>query len=85
MFLYSYFSACKLDDVVYIVGLYFCFVSRLVSVYLPALVAFVEDDIAFFGVRKRLYGAHYAAALTSPVSGVDVNVERAEALGAVVA
>ncbi len=80
-----YLSAGKLDDVVYIVGLYFCFVSRFVSVYLSAFVAFVEDDIAFFRVRKRFYGAHDAAALTSPVPGVDVNVERAEALGAVVA
>ena len=84
LFFRSYFSACKLDDKVYIVGLYFCLVSGFVSVYLAAFGAFMENDISFFGVCYGFYGAHDTVALASSVAGIHVNVKGAETFGAMV-
>ena len=80
----SYFSACKLDDKVYIVGLYFCLVSGLISVYLAAFGAFMKNYISLFGVCNGFYGAHDTVALTGSVPGIHVNVEGAETFGAMV-
>lgn len=53
--------------------------------YLAAFVAFMEYDITLFGVGKRFYRAHDSATFTSSVSRIFVNVERAKALGAMIA
>ena len=80
-----YLSCGKLYKVHYVVGLNFCFVSRLIAVYFAAFGAFVEYYIALFRVGNNLYGVHNAVAFASSVAGVHVYVERAEALRAVVA
>ena len=80
-----YLSCGKLYKVHYVVGLNFCFVSRLIAVYFAAFGAFVEYYISLFRVGNNLYRVHNAVAFASSVAGVHVYVERAEALRAVVA
>ncbi len=81
----SYLSACKLDDIVYIVGLNFCFVRGFVAVNFAAFGAFVKYYITLFRVGERLYRVHDPAAFARSVSGIDVHVQGAEAFGAMVA
>ena len=53
--------------------------------YLAAFGAFVENDIAFFGVCYHFYRVHNAVAFARSVAGVYIHVERAKALRAMVA
>ena len=80
-----YFSCRKLDKVHYVVGLNLRLVRRLVAVNLAAFRAFVQDDVPLFRVCNNLYGVHDAVAFAGSVARVNIYVERAEALGAVVA
>ena len=80
-----YFSCGKLDEVHYVVGLNLCLVRGFVAVYLAAFGAFVKNDVALLRVGNDLYGVHYRAAFARSVAGVNIYVERAEALRAMVA
>ena len=85
VFCVLYLSCGKLYEVHYIVGLHFRFVCRFVAVNFAAFRAFVKDDIPLFRVCNDFDGAHYAVTFARSVAGVYVYVERAEALGAMVA
>jgi hypothetical protein len=77
-------AARKLDDIVYIVGLNLCLVRRLVSVYLAAFGAFMQNDVSLFWVCDSFYGAHDRAAFACSVAGIYVHVQGAEAFRAMV-
>ena len=49
-----------------------------------AFVASVDDNVAALGIRLCLYGAQDSAAIIGSVSGIDINVERAEAKRAMI-
>ena len=79
------YGACRqLDYQSCVVGLNFCFVSRLITYHGAASVTLVYDDVSLFGVRLGLYRTEYSAAIVSSVTWVDINVQRAEAEGTVV-
>ena len=81
----SIYDACgEPDDHIHIVGLYLGLVGGLIAYRDPAFLASVDKHVASLGVRLRLDGTEDAAAGVGPVAGVDINVERAEAEGAVV-
>ena len=83
-FLYSG-SASELDDQIDIIGLYFGFIGGAVTADLSAFIAFMDDDISFFGIGFGFDRAQDTAARIRAVSGIDIHVERAETAGAVVA
>ena len=64
---------------VVVIRLYLCLVRRLVSYRLAAFVTAVNYDITLFGVGSGLYRAQNAAAIVCSVTGVYINVKRAEA------
>lgn len=79
------FSCGQLYKVVYIVGLNLGFVRGFVAVYFAAFCAFVKYYVPLFWVCNHFYGVHNSAAFAGSVAGVYIYVERAEALGAMVA
>jgi len=60
-------------------------VRGAVSVDLTATRAFVNDYVALFGVGYYLDWLHGRAAFAGAVTGIDVDVERPKAKGAVIA
>ena len=76
---------CELDNKLHIVGLDLRLVSGFVSHDLAAFIAAVNYDIAFLGVGKRSYRTENTSAIVLAISGIDVNVKRAEAKRAVIA
>lgn len=78
-------SACELYYKRQIVGLNFCFVSRFVTAYLTAFLAFVYDCVAaFFCVGLSSHGFKGTLALGGAVAGVYVKMERPQTKGAVI-
>jgi hypothetical protein len=75
----------KLDYKVEVIGLHLCLVSRFVSRNLAAFFAAVNDHVALFRVDLHADGLKCAAALRGAIAGVDVQMERPKAEGAVVA
>ena len=69
----------------YVVGLILCLVRRAVSLDLTAFCAFMDDNVALFGIRLHSYRLHEPSAFVCPVSRVHVNVQGAQAKWAVVA
>ena len=57
---------------------------RLVSVYLAASRAFVDDYVALFRVGNYLDRLHRRLALAGAVTGIYIEVERPKAEGAMV-
>jgi len=78
-------SCGKFYEIVYIIGLDFGFMCCFIAVYFAAFGAFVKYDIAFFRVCYNFYRVHNAVAFAGSVAGVYIYVERAKALGAVIA
>ena len=75
----------QLDDKVGIIGLYFCLVRRLVSDDGSALLALMDNDVTPLWVGLRFDRAKYAAAWVGSVAGVYINMQRAQAKGAMIA
>lgn len=63
----------------HVIRLDFCLVRRLVSYHRAAPLAPVDYHISTLRVTFRAYRAHYPAAGVLPVTGVYVNMQRAEA------
>ena len=59
--------------------------SSLVTMYLAALLALVEDYIPLLGVVDYLYRLHLSPALAGAVTGIYVKVERPQTKGTMVA
>ena len=74
----------ELDDELDVVGLNLCLVGGAVAVKLAAFCAFVDDDIALFGVGLGGDGLHKTAALACTVAGVYIEMLRPQTKGAVV-
>ena len=68
-----------------VVGLNRRLVRRLVSFYLAAFCAAVNDNKALFGGGLNADRLHFALALRGSVTGVHVEVKRPKAKGAVIA
>ena len=66
------------------VGLLLCLVGGFVSVNFAATRAFMNDYIAFFGIRHDLDRFHRCAAFAGAVTGIYVNVKRPKAIRAMV-
>ncbi len=75
----------QLDEQIDVVGLDLGFVCGAVAADLAAFVAFVNDDVSFFGIGFHADGAENAAAGVGAVTGVDIHMKRAKAFGAMVA
>ena len=79
-------SSCgKFYQKSYVVGLILCLVRRAVALDLTALGAFVDDNVALFGIGLHANRLHKAAAFVCPVAGIYVNVQGAQAKWTVVA
>lgn len=78
-------TCCELDKQIDVIGLNLGFVCRAIASNLTAFVAFVDDDISFFGVRFHADGAENTAAGVGAVAGIDIHVQGTEALGAMIA
>ena len=74
----------ELDDELYIVGLDLCLMGGAVAVKLAAFCAFVDDNVALFGVGLGGDGLHKTAALAGTVAGIYIEMLRPQAKGAVV-
>ena len=59
--------------------------GRLVAHYGAAFVTAVDDDISALGVRLRFDRAKNSAAFVRSVTGVNIDMKRAKAEGAMVA
>lgn len=79
------FVCGQLDEQIDVIGLNFCFVCSTVSADLAAFIAFVDDDVAFFGIGFHADGAEDTTAGVGAVTGIDVHVQGTEAFGAMVA
>ena len=79
------FVCGQFDEQIDVIGLNLCFVSCLVAVYFAAFCAFVKYYVPLFWVCNHFYGVHNSAAFAGSVAWVYIYVERAEALGAMVA
>lgn len=75
----------QFDNKVEVIGLDLCLVSRLVSDDSAAFFALVENYKSALRIGLCSAGAKDSTAFVSSVSGVYINVERAEAEWAVVA
>ena len=75
----------QLDEQIDVVGLDLGFVCGAVAADLAAFVAFVNDDVSFFGIGFHADGAQDPAASICAVSGVDIHMKRTKAFGAMVA
>ena len=78
-------AAGELDDEIDVIGLYFGFVGSFIAADLSAFIAFMNDDITFFGVRLRFDRTQDATAGIGAVAGVDIYVERAKTARTMVA
>lgn len=67
-----------------IVGLNFRLVCRLISHYRAALITFVYDNVALFGIGLGFYRAENTAAVICSVTRVYIHVQRAKTEGAMV-
>ena len=67
-----------------VIGLNLCVIGCAVPAKLTAFCAAVGNDVAVAGIGLGADGLHLTAAFVCAVTGVDVNVERPEAEGAVV-
>ena len=74
----------KLDDKIEIVRLCFSLMCRLVSDDSRALIALMDNDVALLCIGGGAYRTKYSAAFVRSVSGIHVNVQRAEAKRAMV-
>jgi hypothetical protein len=74
----------QLDQKLDAVGLYLCLVGGAVAVKLAAFCAFMDHDIALFGVGLGGDGLHKTAALACAVAGVYIEMLRPQTKGAVV-
>ena len=79
------FSRRQADDQVGIVGLYLGFVCRFIARNLTATVAAMHENIAALGIGDGADGAENTATGVLSISGVNINVERAKAEGAMIA
>ena len=77
--------SCQLDNKIKIVGLDLCLVRRLVSDGLSAFLASVDYDVSLLCIRLRSCRAENSEAGICSVAGVYINVQRAEAEGAMIA
>lgn len=68
----------------YVVRLDLRLMCRAVSLYLAALFAFMNDDIALLRVRLHPDRAHDTAARICPVAGVYIDMERAKTARAMI-
>lgn len=74
----------QLDELVDIVWLTLCLVSRLVSFDLTAFGTAVDYDISLLGVGDTAYWLHGSPAFVGTVTRIYVNVERPQTYGAVI-
>ena len=75
----------QLDEKIDVVGLDLGFVCGAVAADLAAFVAFVNDDVSFFGIGFHADGAQDPTTGICAVSGVDIHMKRTKAFGAMVA
>ena len=74
----------ELDDELNIVGLYLGFVGGAIAMDLTAFRAFVDDNVALFGVGLGGDGLHKTLTLAGAVAGIYIEMLRPQAKGAVV-
>lgn len=79
------FVCGQFDEQIDVIGLNFCFVCGTVSADLAAFIAFVDDDVAFFGIGLHADRAEDTTAGVGAVTGIDVHVQGTEAFGAMIA
>ena len=73
------YSCSELYQKVAVIGLNLCLVSRFVAHGSTASVASVHDDESALCIGESLHGAENTAAIVSSVTGIYINVKRAEA------
>ena len=79
-------SACgQTNEKAEVVRLFFGLVSRPIAAKLAALGAFMHDDKPLSRIGLYAQGHHFSAAFRGAVTGIDVQVKRPEAEGAMVA
>lgn len=84
-FLLLFFCDGQLDYQLDVIGLDLRLVGGAVAVYLTAFGAFMNDDIALFGVGLGADGLHKTAAFACPVSRIYIKVLRPQAIWAMIA
>lgn len=81
-------SKCRVYGELYkkidIIGLNLCGIRRLISDGRAAFFAFIDDYIALFRIRQNLHGTENSLTIVSPVTRVDIYMNRTQALGTVV-
>ena len=79
------FVCGQFDEQIDVIGLNFCFVCGTVSADFAAFIAFVDDNVAFFGIGLHADRAEDTTAGVGAVTGIDVHVQGTEAFGAMIA
>ena len=69
-----YLRCCQLNYEVDVIGLNPRLVRRTASLYLSALCATVDDDVALLGIEVNVHRLHKSQAFTRSVPGVFVNM-----------
>ena len=80
----SELSCGEADEEGAVIGLDLCVIGGSVAAELAAFGTAVGNDVAVAGIGLGADGLHLTSAAVCTVAGVDVNVERPEAEGAVV-
>ena len=75
----------KFNNQIHIIRLNLCFVGSLISAYRAAFFASADDDVTLLCVDLREYRLKNSAAIGHTIAGVDVQMERMETEGAVIA
>ena len=85
LFSYLHIARGQFDKEIDVVRLDLGFVCCAIASDLAAFIAFMDDDISFFGIGFHADGAQDPAASICAVSGVDIHMKRTKAFGAMVA
>ena len=84
MFILFPFPRGELDYQVDIVGLYLCLVGGTATAYLAAFLAFMDDNVALFGIRLGTDRLERTAAIAKAVTGIYIDMHRPKAKRAMI-
>lgn len=77
-------SRGEADEETEVVGLYLCLMGGAIAAKLTAFGALVDDDKAFSRIGLHAQGHHFSTAFRGAVAGIDVQMERPQAEGAMI-